>query len=398
MSFSQTITVNSNELPEFTEDILTESQTEATTEANVGAPLPEALYVMTYVTIAIMVVLLMCNAVLLYYRLKQNRNTDCDNCNLPQEETMEDQKETEETETTDESSSDEYTDDTSETSSTGKECDSDSVQITLEIQNIDARNTVPEGVNESKSENFVNCDECDKVFDTKNSLMSHIVEQHTDTSMKQSEKVEMSVEIEPENVKNITSASTVINSQNVNISVSSSILLETDTSETSQVSIDMSEFISTESKLPTNILSASTVILPTQNISSDSNIVNVDRSKDMFETASSLVVENEVSKVNDSDNTPADNLLVEGQPDRSKDMFATTSSLVVENELSKVNNSENTSADSLPARADLKRKSKRRRSGKNRQKNLLLTIPCSHCDLSFASEYSLGQHLVMKHN
>ena len=369
MSSIQTIFI-SNDFPELVPDIVTESPIEATTEGDDAEPLPEALYVVTYLTLAIMVVLLMCNAILLYCRLKQKRTNECDKCEEasedPQEEeasedpqekeASEESQDTEENETAEESSSDENTEDTSETS------DSDSVQITFEIENFKAKNTVPEGLNESKSENFENCDECQKVFESKKSLMSHIVEEHTATSMNQSEKVETSVEIESENVKNITSASTVINSsENVNISLSSSLLLQSDKSEMSQVSIDMSEFVPT-SNLPTNITSASTVILPTQNISCDSNIVNV-----------------------------------EEQPDRSKDMFETTSSLVVENEVSKVNASENTPADTLPSRADLKRKSKRRRSGRNK-KNVLLTIPCHHCDLSFASEYSLGQHLVMKHN
>ena len=393
MSYIQTITVNegniiSNELPELRNDMKIESQTEAITDV-VAAPLPEHLYVIMYLTIIVLTLLLGVNVALFWWRLK--RNKECDVCDSPQE-TSEDSKEINEDETTEESSPDEDTQDASETtsgkecdtlsqdetteeessdedteatsedSSSEKECDSvsqDSVEITLEIENFNARNTVAEGLNESKSEN---CDECEKVFDTKNSLMSHIVEEHTNTSNKQSEEVETSVEIH--NVNNITSASTVRNPpENVNISISD-LLLESSSSGSKDVSIDMGEFISTESKLPTNITSASTVIVPTPNMSTISNIVDV-----------------------------------EAQPDRSKeDMFESTTSFVVQNEAAKVNSIENTSAESLPPRTDLKRKSRRRRSGKNNRKNLLLTIPCRHCDLSFASENSLGQHLVMKHN
>ena len=448
MSYIQTISVEerniiSNELPELRNDMKIESQTEAITDV-VAAPLPEYLYVIMYLTITVLILLLGVNVVLLWWRLK--RNKECDICDSPQE-TCEDSKEINEDETTEESSSDEDTQDASETSSSGKECDTlsqdetteesssdqdtqatsetsssgkecdsvsqDSVEITLEIQNFNARTTVAEGLNESRLEN---CDECEKVFDTKNSLMSHIVEEHTNTSNKQSEEVETSVEIH--NVNNITSASTVRNiPENVNISITD-LLLESSSSGSKDVSIDMGEFISTESKLPTNITSASTVSVPTSNISTVSNNVSIpdsvllqsetskDVSIDMGEFISTdsklptnITSASTVIVPTSNISTISNNVDVEAQPDRSKeDMFESTASFVVQNEAAKVNSSENTSADTLPARADLKRKSRRRRSGKNNKKNLLLTVPCRHCDLSFASEYGLGQHLVMKHN
>ena len=447
MSYIQTITVNegniiSNELPELRNDMKIESQTEAITDV-VAAPLPEHLYVIMYLTIIVLTLLLGVNVALFWWRLK--RNKECDICDSPQE-TSEDSKEINEDETTEESSPDEDTQDASETtsgkecdtlsqdetteeessdqdteatsedSSSEKECDSvsqDSVEITLEIENFNARNTVAEGLNESKSEN---CDECEKVFDTKNSLMSHIVEEHTNTSNKQSEEVETSVEIH--NVNNITSASTVRNPpENVNISISD-LLLESSSSGSKDVSIDMGEFISTESKLPTNITSASTVIVPTPNTSNVSNNVSIPDSV-LLESETSKYVSIDMGEFISTDSklptnitsastvivptpnmsTISNNVDVEAQPDRSKeDMFESTTSFVVQNEAAKVNSSENTSAESLPPRTDLKRKSRRRRSGKNNRKNLLLTIPCRHCDLSFASENSLGQHLVMKHN
>ena len=427
MSYIQTISVDerniiSNELPEHRNDMKIESQTEAITDV-VAAPLPEYLYVILYVTITVLTLLLGVNVVLFWWRLK--RNKECDICDSPQE-TCEDSKEINEDETTEESSSDEDTQDASETSSSGKECDTlsqdetteesssdqdsqatseisssgkecdsvsqDSVEITLEIQNFNARNTVAEGLNESRLEN---CDECEKVFDTKNSLMSHIVEEHTNTS-----------------------ASTVRNPpENVNISITD-LLLESSSSGSKDVSIDMGEFISTESKLPTNITSASTVIVPTSSISNVSNNVSIpdsvllqsetskDVSIDMGEFISTdsklptnITSASTVIVPTSSISTISNNVDVEAQLDRSKeDMFESTASFVVQNEAAKVNSSENTSADTLPARADLKRKSRRRRSGKNNRKNLLLTVPCRYCDLSFASEYGLGQHLVAKHN
>ena len=356
MSSIQTITVEerssiSNDLPDVSNYMKIDSGTQASTKADVAAPLPASLLVVTYVTIAIMVLLVMFNAVLLYYRLKQKRRNECDNCDLPQE-TREDPKEIYENEIAEESSSDEDTEDNSETSSSGKEYDTvseDSVKITFEIENFTARNTVVEGLNKSNSETVEKCDECDKVFDSKSTLMSHIVEDHTSLSIEQPEKVS-------NNINNTTSASTVILSSE---SVSSSLLLETVRQETNNVSIDMFQMFSS---LPSNVTSASTVILTTSDASN--------------------MVSNNV------------NIEAHSKPiDASKDMFE--SSVTVENEASKVNVTENTSIDT--SRGDLKRKSRRRRSGKNKNKHLL-DIACQHCDARFISEYPLGQHMVMKHN
>ena len=356
MSSIQTITVEerssiSNDLPDASNYMKIESHTEASTKADVAAPLPASLLVVTYVTIAIMVLLVIFNAVLLYYRLKEKRRNECDNCDLPQE-TREDPKEIYENETAEESSSDEDTEDNSETSSSGKEYDTvseDSVKITFEIENFSARNTVVEGLNKSNSETVEKCDECEKVFESKSTLMSHIVEDHTSLSTEQSEKVS-------NNINNTTSASTVILSNES--AVSSSLLLETVRQETNDVSIDMFQMFSS---LPSNVTSASTVILTTS----------------------------------DASNMVSNNVNIEAQSepiDASKDMFE--SSVTVLNEASKVNVTENTSIDT--SRGDLKRKS-RRRSGKHKNKHLL-DIACQHCDARFVSEYSLGQHKVMKHN
>ena len=63
-----------------------------------------------------------------------------------------------------------------------------------------------------------------------------------------------------------------------------------------------------------------------------------------------------------------------------------------------ISDANSSSLETLETVVKMKRKDTRRRSKKAPQKNLLLKISCKQCDGNFQSEYSLGQHMVSKHN
>lgn len=443
---------------------------EATLEDQEAA-VPDYLFIVTYVVIGVLALLLAING-WMCYRLKRQKVSDCQDCDISQmrtvdslesiftENDLEEAKETvsdeDETDAELPSSSQEKPlgNETNEVSTQKlnvvKDSDNvseDSVEVLFQIETIEAKNIVTEESLELPSKSAQKCHSCGKEFHTETTLSSHMLLEHQSKSMEESAKEDESIlttmssmEVKEENVQqslqriltkmsdtkrtngslpsNITSASTISLSNTTNDpdwkATLNSLRLETIYTKMSWMESGKEENLhqslqrihtkmsDTETKptnasVLTNITSASTDIL--SNTGTDPNISNNARFSGIESLPSNLVSGSKEiasnSKVSSavSKNSSNESAIVNNIENSVQDMFENSTDVP-----SIISDATSSSLETLETVVKMKRKDTRRRSKKAPQKNLLLKISCKLCDSNFQSEYSLGQHMVSKHN
>lgn len=445
---------------------------EATLEDQEAA-VPDYIFVVTYIVIGVLALLLAFNG-WMCYRLKRQKVSDCQDCEISQIRTVDslesiftenDLEEAEET-ASDEDETDAESPSSSQEKPLGNETNEvstqtlnvvkdsdtvseDSVEVLFEIETLEAKNIVTEESLELPSKTAQKCHSCGKEFHTETTLSSHMLLEHPSKSMEESAKEDESIlttmssmEVKEENVQqnlqriltkmsetkrtnelslpsNITSASTISLSNTANDpdwkATLNSLRLETIYTKMSwmeesgkeenlhqslqRIHTKMSdtETKPTNASVLTNITSASTDIL--SNIGNDSNISNNARYSAIESLPSNLVSGSKDiasnSKVSSTvaKNSSKESAIVNNIENSVQDMFENSTDVP-----SIISDANSSSLETLETVVKMKRKDTRRRSKKAPQKNLLLKISCKQCDGNFQSEYSLGQHMVSKHN